>query len=156
MLDQLLESFKGEALSQITSKLGLSESEANNSVNVVGEEIQSSVSNQLSLGNIGGIMNMFQDADGDGVPDALEGIGENVIGGLTSKLGFSAEKSKMVSDFVIPMAVKYFGNKMGNESKSGGMDMSSIISQFAGGGSSDKGSNDLLGGITKSLGGLFN
>jgi len=155
MLDQLLESFKGEALNQITSKLGLTESEASDSVNVVGEEIQSSVSNQLSLGNIGGMMNMFQDADGDGVPDALEGIGESVIGGLTSKLGFSAEKSKMVSDFVLPMAVKYFGNKMNGDAKSGGMDMTSLISQFAGG-SSKSDSNDLLGGISKSLGGLFN
>lgn len=156
MLDQLLESFKGEALNQITSKLGLSETEASDSVNVVGEEIQTSVSNQLSLGNIGGLMNMFQDADGDGVPDALEGIGENVIGGLTSKLGFSPEKSKMVSDFVIPMAVKYFGNKMNGQSKEGGMDMSSLISQFAGGQSSSKDSNDLLGGISKGLSGLFN
>lgn len=155
MLDQLLESFKGEALNQITSKLGLSESEASDSVNVVGEEIQSSVSNQLSLGNIGGLMNMFQDADGDGVPDALEGIGESVIGSLTSKLGFSPEKSKMVSDFVIPMAVQYFGNKMKGEAKSGGMDMTSLISQFAGG-ASKGGSEDLLGGISKSLGGLFN
>lgn len=155
MLDQLLESFKGEALSQITSKLGLSESEASDSVNVVGEEIQSSVSNQLSLGNIGGLMNMFQDADGDGVPDALEGIGESVVGSLTSKLGFSPEKSKMVSDFVIPMAVQYFGNKMNGEAKSGGMDMTSLISQFAGG-TSKGGSEGLLGGISKSLGGLFN
>lgn len=156
MLDQLLESFKGEALNKITSQLGLSETDANNSVNVVGEEIQSSVSNQLSLGNIGGIMNMFQDADGDGIPDALEGIGENVVGSLVSKLGFSEEKSKMVSNLVIPMAVNYFGNKMNSEAKSGGSDITSLITQFAGSQSSQKGSNDLLGGITKSLGGLFN
>ncbi|MGB0869200.1 MAG: hypothetical protein ACPG6V_00685 [Flavobacteriales bacterium] len=156
MLDQLLESFKGEALNAITSKLGLSDSEANDSVDVVGTEIQSSVKNQLSSGNLSGIMNMFQDADGDGVPDALEGIGENVVSSLTSKLGFSAEKSKMISDSVIPMAVKFFGDKMNGQSSEGGFDISSLISQFAGGGDSKEEGNDLLGGLTKGLGGLFN
>ncbi|MGB0428039.1 MAG: hypothetical protein ACPGEC_03825 [Flavobacteriales bacterium] len=156
MLDQLLDSFKGQALETITSKLGLNEKEANDSVDVVGEEIQSSVSNQLSSGNIGGLLNMFDDADGDGIPDVLEGIGENVISSLTSKLGFSSDKSSSIANMIIPMAISFFGDKMKGEaaSDSNDFDLGGLITQFAGGGNS-KGAGDLLGGLTDSLGGLF-
>ncbi|MCT4663642.1 MAG: hypothetical protein N4A45_00245 [Flavobacteriales bacterium] len=157
MLEQLIQSFKGEALGQLMGQFGMSEKEADQSVDVVGEEVQSSVSNQLSSGNISGLLNMFGDADGDGIPDVLEGIGENVISGLVSKVGFSQEKAGAISEFVLPMAVKFFGGKMKKESDDNGVDMMDLIGQFVGGGASKESKKDegLLGGIGDALGGLF-
>ena len=120
MLDQLMDSLKGEVISNITSKAGISADQAQNILPIASETLQSGLLKEVTGGNMAGILGMFNSGSGladnpifsslkgmflknimakAGLPESVAGLVagsgmESIIGGLAGKLGGSGAVSE--------------------------------------------------------------
>ena len=151
MLDQLLSSLKSQVGPELISKLGLSQDEADKSVEATSESVQEVVGQEMGAGKVGMLANLFSDNDnGDEENGIMDKIGDSLTGKLTSKVGLSSEKAGGIKAMVMPMVMKLITSKIGGNS---GM----LSSLFGGGGDAngDGKPDSMMDGIKGKLGGLF-
>ena len=97
-----------ELISDAISKYGLTETKAEQSVDVAKDTITEGFQNELKGGNISGLLSLFQ-----GKTDLLKnpivlGLISQYSGKLISQLGLSTEAAEGISKFAIPFIMNQF------------------------------------------------
>ena len=121
MLDQLINSAKGQLVSQLTQQTSLGAEQAEQAVPLAKESINEGLTSAISGGNIGGILDMVRSAAGStgasgGTSGLLQnavyqGIAGNFINKLTSKLGIPSGMAQTVSSYALPFIMGKLANK---------------------------------------------
>ena len=150
MLSSILESIQDQVGPELIQKVGVSEDQLPQVMDVVGDASKSVLGKQLTSGNIGSLMNLFSSGDNNSGANSLQSdLTNNIVSGLASKLGLSESKAQMISSIVVPMLIKMVTSK--NEETPD--DDSAPLQDLFGG---KEGASDLLSSAKKGLGGLFN
>ncbi|MEM8909009.1 MAG: hypothetical protein AAGD05_14275 [Bacteroidota bacterium] len=169
MLDKLFESFGGDVINQITEKAGISADQAKAALPIAQDSLQSGLMEQISGGNIAGLLGMFNSGGGDGLLNnpIFSGIKAKMMEGVMTKLGLPESVAGLVAGTGMSSVI---GNLTSQFSGDGGqVDENSLMSGLglnSGGGLMDMASNlakdklgdmakDKLGGLGDIAGGLF-
>ena len=155
MIEDILSQVKGDLLKDAISKYGLTETKAEQSVDVAKDTITEGFQNELKGGNISGLLSLFQ-----GKTDLLKnpivlGLISQYSGKLISQLGLSTEAAEGISKFAIPFIMNQFTKQ--TEGKD--MDEGSVVEMIGKGLGEDilnQFKGKLPGGLGDSLGGFFN
>lgn len=148
MITDLISSFKGDIVSNVTSKFGIGSDKADGAVDIAKDNITGTLKSEAAKGNFSELKSALSGSDTTQTNGIVKKVMDNYMGDLTSKLGLSPSQSSAIASFVIP----FIFNKIGGSTKSKGqMDESGIMSML-GGGDAIKNIKD---GIAGKIGGLF-
>ena len=141
MLDNLINSVKGQLTGELQNKFQLQPDTANKSVDLAKDHLQNGLKKEASGGNFGGMLDVLK-----GNKDTTKHAGvNNMIGNyvhdLSTKLGVPEQVAKQVGPFVISFLMQKLSGKVSSEG-----DLMGML-----GGLKDK----LPGGLGDKLGGLF-
>lgn len=163
MLDNLMDSIGGDVIKNLTEKTGISTDQAKDVLPVAKDTLQSGLMEQVTSGNVGGILNMFN-SKGDGLTGnpIFKAIQHNFLGNLMSKMGLPEGLAGMVSGTGLTSIIGGLAGKMGGgDSGNGEVTQDSMMSSLGlgGGGIEDMAKGmlkdklgDKLGGIGKLFG----
>lgn len=149
MIQETINSMKGELTGLLTQKTGLTADKAGPAVDLAKDNILSGLQKEATGGNIGGLMSMLKGGNTAGNP-IVTNIVNQYAGSLISKLGLPEAMSKQVATFAIPFILSKFQSQTAGKSDG---DIASMLGGDLGGGMGDmlkKG----LGGLG-GLGGMF-
>lgn len=152
MLDQILQGLQsniGNQLSDIQLPEGVQQ---NDVVQTASSSIIDTLKAQAGSGSLDGILEMFS---GNETPDnspVMNSVSPEIISNLTNKLGIDPELAQNIVSKILPSAMNLFNKDVQN----GNFDISSLISQFQGGGINDIIENFTGGEKNNSAGGIFN
>jgi len=156
MLDQLIALGKDQLAKQLTEKAGLQTNQVSQSLDVTKDSMVNSLIGQVTSGNVGGIMSLF---NGQAAPTAANPMVNSMIGNLAgdlaAKVGINPQTAQNAANIIVPFIMEKFASKesgtAANETDlldklgiSGNDAIAGIAKNFLG----DKG-GDLLGGISK-------
>ncbi|MEN8928348.1 MAG: hypothetical protein ABF258_03340 [Flavobacteriales bacterium] len=157
MIDDIINSLKGELGGSLMEKFGLDNSQKDQAMDITKETITEKISGAASGGGISGIMNLFSSNDNDEEGNSmLEDITSSLSGKFSSQLGVDSEKSGGITSMIMDKVTSMFGDKLGGNFAIGdllgmiGGDKLGGITDMLGGGKSGG-----LGGMLGKLGGLF-
>ena len=97
MLDKLFESFGGDVISNLTEKAGISTDQAKKVLPIAQDSIQEGLMEQVTKGNIGGILDMFNSGKGMSDNPIFGSIKGMFLKGIMSKLGLPSGIANMVA-----------------------------------------------------------
>lgn len=149
MIQETINSMKGELTGLLTQKTGLTADKAGPAVDIAKDDILSGLKNEASSGNVSGLMSLLKGGNTAGNPIVTNMVNQ-YAGSLITKLGLPESVSKQVATFAIPFILSKFQSKTAGKSDS---DIAGMMGGDLGGGMGDilkKG----LGGLG-GLGGLF-
>jgi hypothetical protein len=165
MLDSIMDAVKGQVVSAITEKTGLSLGQAEQTLPLAQESVTDGIMGAISGGNVDGILGMLTGAVGGGGGGLMDnpifkGIAGNFVGKMTSSLGVDSGMAGTISSMVLPMIMNKIGGATqaagdtdgidaGSMMSALGLDAGSLLSGLAGGGEPA----DLLGKAASMLGG---
>lgn len=163
MIDKIISQGKELLSGQLKESVGFDDGQINKTLEVAGESTIDGLKEQVTGGNLSGVMDLFNGkSDTSTSNPVVGGIANNFIGNLVSKLGISEGIASKVSDMIIPFIMSKFGSKETGEAKEGSdlMDMlggGGIAGALGGlfGGGDKKDGDDKDGGILGKLGGMF-
>lgn len=153
MLDKLMESFGGDVISQITEKAGISADQAKEVLPIAQDSLQSGLMEQVTGGNMAGILGMFNSGGGDGLASnpIFAGIKAKMMQGVMTKMGLPESVAGMVAGTGMSSIVGNLVGKLGGDG--GQVDENSLMSGLGlggGGGLMDMATNmakDKLGDV---------
>lgn len=148
MINDIISSFKGDLISNITSKFGIGQDKAESSVELAKENVTGTLKSEAAKGNFGELKSALSGNQTTAQNGVVDKVIRNYMGDLTGKLGLSSSQSSSIANFVIPFIFNLIGNKTKSE---GEMDEAGILSML-GGGDAMKNIKEGIGG---KLGGLF-
>jgi hypothetical protein len=163
MLDNLMDSIGGDVIKNLTEKTGISTEQAKDVLPVAKDTLQSGLMEQVTSGNVGGILNMFN-SQGDGLTGnpIFKSIQHKFLGNLMSKVGLPEGLAGMVSGAGLSSIIGGLAGKMGGGESGGEVTQDSMMSSLGlggGGGIEDMAKGmlkdklgDKLGGIGKLFG----
>ncbi len=146
MIDTIISSIKGEITEKLTGDLGVPANNVDDTLSVAKDSIFDTLKGEASGGNLSGIMNMISGGGNISNNPLVTGMVSNMVGGLTSKLGFDSSKASSIATFIIPFIMQKFSNKAQEDN----MDEGDISKMLMGGLMGNM--KDKLGGA---LGGIF-
>jgi len=147
MIDQIINSLKSEVGSQILKQTKLPSGNLDKVFSVIGDVTKKEVTNQMTGGNIGSVMNLFSNKPNNSSANLLQtNIVSGVVANLTRKLGIPNEMSNKIAQIAVPALINLITNK---NSTTPDDDPSPLNELFG----SKKGS--LMGGLAKNLLGNF-
>lgn len=98
MLDQLMDSISGDVINNLTEKAGVSADQAKSILPIATESIQSGLMEQVTGGNIAGILGMFNSSGSGLTSNPIFGtIKQMFLGKLMSKMGLPSGVANMVA-----------------------------------------------------------
>lgn len=97
MLDKLFEQFGGDVISNLTEKAGITTDQAKEVLPIAQESIQSGLMEQVTSGNISGILGMFNSGSGMTDNPIFGSIKSMFLSGIMSKLGLPSGVANMVA-----------------------------------------------------------
>lgn len=148
MIADIISSFKGDMISNLTSKFGIGPDKAESSVDIAKDNVTATLKSEAAKGNFAELKSALSGNQTGAQNGVVNKIIQNYMGDLTAKLGLSSSQSSSIANFVIP----FIFNKIAGKTKSEGeMDESNILSML-GGGDAIK---NIKEGIGDKLGGLF-
>jgi len=161
MLDKLMDSIGGDVIKTLTEKTGISADQAKDVLPVATETLQSGLLEQVTSGNVGGILSMFN-SKGDGLTGnpVFKAIQHKFLGGLMAKVGLPESLAGMVSGTGLTSIIGGLAGKMGG-GDGGEVTQDSMMSSLGlgSGGVEDMAKNlakdvikDKLGGLGKLFG----
>lgn len=154
MLDNLLDMVKGNLgdFLQNQEQGGAIASQANPNeiADVAGQTILSKLGGMANGGDFSGIMEMFSGQETPADHPLASNLQGDVAENLMKKLGLNSNVASSISSMIIPFIMNMFNKKVQNN---GGFDISSIISQFTGGGNANSGGGGIGDLIQGFLGG---
>ena len=171
MIDNLINLAKEVGGDYMRTDNGLDNKHVDESLNLAGGSIVDTLKQQISGGNLQGIMDMF---GSNAANTAQGGVMQNAVlnyaGTIANKFGISSEAANNIAGNVIPMIMSKFVSKTNDPNDSsfdiqsiatsllgdnaGGFDIQGLLGKFTGG-NNNGGGNDLLGGLGNMAKGLF-
>ncbi|MFD2248435.1 hypothetical protein [Pontibacter ruber] len=146
MLENIINSVKGQLTGELQSKFNLNPTQANQSVDLAKENVETGLKQQAAGGDIGGIMNMLKGGPSTaGSHPAVGGIINNYVHDLSIKLGIPAGVASQVGPYVI----QFIMGKLSGKVSSGETSQSDLMGMLGGLG------GKLPGGLGDKLGGMF-
>jgi len=97
MLDKLMGSISGDVISQLTEKTGISADQAKSVLPVATDTLQSGLMEQVTGGNISGILGMFNSGSGMADNPIFGAIKTQLLGNLMSKVGLPESVAGLVA-----------------------------------------------------------
>ena len=154
MLDNLMNSIKGEVLGSLTEKAGISTEQAEQVLPIAQESIQSGLMEQVTSGNVDGILGMFN-SSGDSLMNnsIFDGIKQTFMNSIMSKLGLSGPIATMVANVGLGKIMESISGKA--KDSSGSVTQDGLMSLIGMGGGDGGGIADIAKGMLgDKLGGL--
>lgn len=152
MIDQIINSLKGELTSKLVSDYNIEDKNVDQAVDVAQKSIMETVQGEVSRGNISGLLSMLQDKDQVAANPIVTHMIRKYAGDLGAKLGLEPSVAASIANFAIPFIISKFQEVVQEK----GLDLGSLMTMFGGGNS---GSNDLDDKLKNqfgdSLGGFF-
>jgi hypothetical protein len=149
MIQDLVNSMKGELTGMLTQKTGLTPDKAGASVDIAKDSIANGLKNELTGGNISGLMGLLKGGSTSGNP-IVTNLVNQYAGSLIAKLGLPESVSKQVATFAVPFILSKIQGRTAGKSDT---DIAGMLGGDLGG------VGDLLkkgvGGLGGGLGGLF-
>jgi hypothetical protein len=150
MIQETINSMKGELSGLLTQKTGLTADKAGPAVDLAKDNILSGLKQEAAGGNIGGLMSLLKGGNTAGNP-IVANIVNQYAGSLIAKLGLPEGISKQVATFAVPFILSKLQSSTAGKSDG---DIAGMLGGDLGGGMGDllkKG----LGGLGGGLGGMF-
>ncbi|MEK6482221.1 DUF937 domain-containing protein [Catalinimonas sp. 4WD22] len=151
MLDQIINSLKGELAKKFTGEFGMQEDKVDDAVGIAKDDIFETVKDEVGRGNLGGLMSLFQNKEQIGSNPIVTNIIKKYAGDLGSKLGLDPSLSSTIANFAIPFILGRFISTAQEK----GVDQASLMSMLGGSGQGKDMGDMLKGQFGDSLGGLF-
>lgn len=151
MLDQIINSLKGELAKKFTGEFGMQEDKVDDAVGIAKDDIFETVKDEVGRGNLGGLMSLFQNKEQIGSNPIVTNIIKKYAGDLGSKLGLDPSLSSTIANYAIPFILGRFINTAQEK----GVDQASLMSMLGGSGQGKDLGDMLKGQFGDSLGGLF-
>ena len=154
MIEDILSQVKCDLLKDAISKYGLTETKAEQSVDVAKDTITEGFQNELKAGNISGLLSLFQGKTEILKNPIVLGLINQYAGKLISQLGLSTQAAEGISKFAIPFIV----NQLTNQTAQKGMDEGGVVEMLGKGLGDDilkQFKGNLPGGLGDALGGFF-
>lgn len=112
MLENILGTLKSETGSRIINETKLPSDQLDNVFSVIGNVTKKEVSQQMTGGGIGNVMNLFSKKPNDqGASQVQSNIHNGVIQELTGKLGLSQQMSGQIAQLAIPALINMITHK---------------------------------------------
>lgn len=146
MLENLINSVKGQLTGELQNKFQLQPDTASKSVDLAKDNLTNGLKNEAASGDFGGIMDMLQGNKATTDHPAMNGIIGNYVNDLSTKLGIPEQVAKQVG----PYAISFLMNKFSGKVQAEGTNKAGIMGML-GGGLTD----NITKGIGGKLGGLF-
>jgi len=157
MLDQLMSAVGGNVISELTEKTGINAEQAQSILPVAQESLQSGLMEQVTGGNMSGILGMFN-SSGSGLTSnpIFAGIKAKFAAGVMSKLGVPESVAGMVAGTGMGSMISGLTSQL--QGDGGEVSQDDLMSKLGlGGGLADMAKNalgDKLGGLGDLAGGL--
>lgn len=143
MLDNILNELKGAIGSDVQQKAGLPPDKADKAIELAGQSAKEVAEDEVRKGNVQGLMSLLNNKEGVSHSNPIVSkIGANLVSKLVTTLGLSPQVAQQVEGVVVPMMVKFIGDRFQNSKESGGGGLGGLLGGNMGG----------LGGM---LGGFF-
>ena len=142
MLNDLINSVKGQLTGELQNKFQLQPDTANKSVDLAKDHLENGLKNEATSGNFGGIIDVLKGNKSATEQPAVNKMIGKYVNDLSTKLGVPETIARQVGPFVISFVMNKLSGKVSSEGDLMGM---------LGGGLKDK----LPGGLGDKLGGLF-
>jgi|SRR5690606_21312763 len=139
MLNSIVKNIAPEVLSAVTEKFGLNQEMGNKAVDTTKDSLQDGVSNEISKGNLDGLLSMFN--KGSATNPTFQSLASKLSGDYTQKLGLTPDLASQISNYVLPLVLTKISSMLG-----GKVDKDSLSKALASGGLLGK-AGDLLGGL---------
>ena len=139
MLNSIVKNIAPEVLSAVTEKFGLNQEMGNKAVDTTKDSLQEGVSNEISKGNLEGLLAMFNNRAETN--PTFQSLASKLSGDYTQKLGLTPDLATQISHYVLPLVLTKISSMLG-----GKVDKDSLSKALASGGLLGKG-GDLLGGL---------
>lgn len=146
MLDNIINSVKGQLTGELQNKFKLDPNQASQSVDLAKEHMAQGLKKEAAGGDFGGIMDMLKGNKSPQEHPATNNMIQNYVNDLSAKVGVPESVAKQVGPFVISFLMNKIGGKVNAED----MGQSDVMGML-GGGLTDK----LPKGIGDKLGGMF-
>lgn len=146
MLNDFLNSVKGELANQLAGKTDLNPENAKNASGVVAETFKNGLAEKAKQGQFGDILSLL--GKGGTSTGFANNLISNTVSNLASKVGLPKEVATKVANFAIPFIINKFGSfssEKGKDNKDGVQD---LLGDLLKGSVKDK----LLGGLGKKFG----
>ena len=152
MIDQIINSLKGELTSKLVSDYNIEDKNADQAVDVAQKSIMETVQGEVGRGKISGLLSMLQDKDQVAANPIVTHMIRKYAGDLGAKLGLEPSVAASIANFAIPFIIGKFQDIVQEK----GLDLSSLMTMFGGGNSSGNDIEDKFKGqFGDSLGGFF-
>jgi hypothetical protein len=141
MLNTIVKNIAPDVLSAMTGKFGLNQEMGNRAVDTTKDSLQEGVSNEISKGNLDGLLSMFNSGGAGEGNSTFQNLSSKLSGDYIQKLGLSPDLASQISHFVLPLVMNKISSMLG-----GKVDKESLSNALSTGGLLGK-AGDLLGGV---------
>ena len=121
MLENIIDSVKGQLTGELQDKFQLDAQQANQSVDLAKDHVAAGLKKEAAGGDAGGIMNMLKGQKAPQDSSAMNSTIQSYIGDLTSKVGIPESVAKQIAPFVVSFVMNKIGGKVNNQSDLMGM-----------------------------------
>jgi hypothetical protein len=140
MIENIINTIKGQLTGELQSKFNLPPDTADKSVDLARDNVMTEVKQRAGSGDMGGLLDVFKGNKAPGESSATNSIINKYVGDLTSKLGVPAGVANQVAPFVI----NFIMQKIQGQASAGNLNETDLLGGLMGGGLKDK-----LGGLFK-------
>ncbi|WPP52339.1 hypothetical protein [Catalinimonas niigatensis] len=151
MIDQIINSLKGELTKKFTGDFGMQQEKVDDAVVLAKDDIFDTVKDEVGRGNLGGLMSLFQNKEQIATNPMVTNMIRKYAGNLGSKLGLDPKLSSTIANYAIPFIL----SKFINTAQEKGIDQASLMSMLGGSGKGKDLGDSLKGQFGDSLGGFF-
>lgn len=143
MLDELVNSLKGQVGNSLIEKIGLTEQQSDRSLNAAGNSVVDVLGGGDGI-DLGDVLSLFsKNQNTNGADDLLGQLGNTFKSKLQGDVGLSSEKASGVRDLVLPILMSLMSDKVdGNKNALSGMLGGLAGGLLRGEGGSDRGIMD--------------
>lgn len=141
MLNTIVKNIAPEVLSAVTEKFGLNQEMGEKAVDTTKDSLQEGVSNEISKGNLEGLLSMFNNTGTGTSSSTFQSLSSKLSGDYIQKLGLSPDLASQISQYVLPLVMNKISSMLG-----GKVDKESLTNALSKGGLLSK-AGDLLGGL---------
>jgi hypothetical protein len=143
MFNQILESVSGQLADVLKTQHGLGQDEANRAAEATGRSFADLVKQQVNQKDFSTVQEAFSGNTTEPTNPALQSLTEPLTARLSQQLGMDSGKAGGIVATLLPVLFNMFNGHV-QTAKGSGIDVQSIIKQFAGGGGFDMSSMGAL------------